>query len=115
MTYSFILALFLLVSFLLFGASCFLLPRMKSEFERYGLPNKRRFVGGLQLLGGLGLLVGQLVTPVLTLIASAGLCILMLLGVRVRLQIKDPWYSILPALSYALLSGYLFFITLISL
>ncbi len=87
---------------------------MKLEFERYGLPDKRRFVGILQLLGGLGLLVGQIFTPVLTLIASAGLCILMLLGVFVRLKIKDPWYTIMPALSYALLSGYLFIMTLLT-
>ncbi len=112
MKYIQILSLFLILSFLFFGASCFLLPRMKFEFERYGLPNKRRFVGGLQLLGGLGLLVGQLVTPVLTLIASAGLCILMLLGAAVRVKINDPWIAILPALFYALLSGYLFIRTL---
>jgi hypothetical protein len=109
------LALFLLLSFLFFGASCFLSPRIELEFERYGLSSRRQFVGVLQLLGSLGLLVGQLVTPVLTLIASAGLCILMLLGVAVRIKIKDPWYSILPALSYAILSGYLFFITLVSM
>jgi hypothetical protein len=85
---------------------------MKFEFDRYGLPHKRKIVGVLQLLGSLGLLAGLLFTPVLILIASAGLCILMMLGVAVRLKIKDPWLAILPALCYALLSGYLFIRTL---
>ncbi len=85
---------------------------MKIEFDRYGLPGRRKLVGALQLLGGLGLIFGLLFTPVLILVASAGLCTLMLLGVAVRIKIKDPWFAILPALSYAALSGYLFFKTL---
>ncbi|NNJ88153.1 MAG: hypothetical protein HKP53_02015 [Eudoraea sp.] len=107
-----ILPLFLILSFLFFGISCFLLPRMKFEFDRYGLPTKRKLVGALQLLGSLGLLVGLLFEPLVILIASAGLCILMLLGVAIRLKINDPFLAILPALSYALLSGYLFIKTL---
>jgi uncharacterized membrane protein YphA (DoxX/SURF4 family) len=112
MKYIEILSLFLFLSFLFFGASCFLLPKMKYEFDRYGLPSKRRIVGGLQLFGSLGLIIGLLFTPILILISSAGLCILMLLGVAVRLKIKDPWFAILPALFFALLSGYLFIRTL---
>jgi uncharacterized membrane protein YphA (DoxX/SURF4 family) len=112
MKYLEILSLFLFFSFLFFGASCFLLPKMKYEFDRYGLPSKRKLVGGLQLLGSLGLLIGLLAAPILILISSAGLCILMLLGIAVRLKIKDPWFAILPALLFALLSGYLFIRTL---
>ncbi|WP_367180456.1 DoxX family protein [uncultured Muriicola sp.] len=108
MNYIQIVTLFLIVSFLFFGTSCFLLPKMKFEFDRYGLPDKRRLVGGLQLLGSLGLIIGLLFTPVLILISSACLCILMLLGVIVRLKINDPWFAVLPALSYSFLSGFLF-------
>jgi len=85
---------------------------MKFEFDRYGLPAKRKLVGALQLCGSLGLLLGLIITPVITLIASAGLFILMFLGVAVRLKIHDPLLAILPALTYALLSGYLFIRTL---
>lgn len=115
MIYNQILPIFLILSFSFFGASCFLLPRMKSEFDRYGVPTKRRLVGGLQIFGSLALLIGLLFTPILILIASAGLCILMLLGVVIRLKIKDPWFAILPAFAYAFLTGYLFMKTLIFL
>lgn len=85
---------------------------MKFEFDRYGLPTKRKLVGALQLCGSFGLLLGLFVSPFLTLIASAGLCILMCLGVAVRLKINDPLLAILPAFTYAILSGYLFIKTL---
>lgn len=101
------LLFFLAFSFLFFGTGCFLLPRMKHEFERYRLPHLRKTVGGLQLLGGAGLIFGFFLSPPIGLLASACLSILMLLGVVIRIKIKDPLLAILPALTYAILSAYL--------
>jgi hypothetical protein len=81
---------------------------MKLEFVRYNLKEKRILIGYLQLTGSLGLLIGYWSYPMLTMLASAGLAILMFLGVGVRRKVKDPVTASLPALSYALLCSYLF-------
>lgn len=80
---------------------------MKLEFERYGLSRYRIIVGLLQLLGGIGLLVGVYLSPLLLLIVSAGFFILMVLGFLVRIKIKDGVIKSTPALIYALLSLYI--------
>ncbi|QBA64163.1 DoxX family protein [Muriicola soli] len=107
------LSLFLAFSFLFFGFSCFFAPRMKHEFIRYGLPHQRRIVGILQLIGSAGLFIGMVTGPMLSVLALAGLAILMSMGVIVRIKIKDPWPAILPAFIYAFLCGYLFYDTVI--
>ncbi|WP_372975469.1 DoxX family protein [Muriicola sp.] len=104
-----ILGLFLAFSFLIFGISCLFAPKMKKEFERYRLADKRRLTGILQLLGSAGLFFGIYLSAALSLTASAGLALLMLFGVIVRIRIRDPWPAVLPALFYALLSAYLFY------
>ena len=96
-------------SFLFFGAACFIAKKMKLEFERYGLASYRKTVGALQLLGGIGLLVGMASFPILQLWAAAGLSILMLLGFLVRLKIKDTFLLAAPSLSYAVLNAYIFY------
>ncbi|NER11292.1 DoxX-like family protein [Muriicola jejuensis] len=104
-----LLSFFLVFSFLFFGMSCLFAPRMKREFERYGLQDQRRLTGVLQLAGSAGLLAGLMYSPLLALFALAGLTLLMLLGVGVRLKISDPWPALLPALFYATACAYLFF------
>lgn len=81
---------------------------MKTEFVRYGLVQQRTTVGVLQLIGAVGLFLGYLYNPVLQLIASLGLCILMILGFGVRLKIKDSFIQSAPSLLYALINGYIF-------
>jgi len=81
---------------------------MKDEFKRYGLEKFALLTSILQMLGGIGLIVGLLVHPIL-LISSAGLSILMLFGFSVRLKIKDGFWQSLPALSYFMLNSYLFY------
>ena len=103
------LTLFSGFSFLFFGSACFLTKKMKTEFERYGLTTYRRLVGALQIIGGLGLIVGSMYYPVLQLVAAAGLAILMLLGFLVRLKIKDTFILAAPSLGYALLNAYIFY------
>ena len=104
-----LLGFFLGFSFLFFGLSCLFAPRMKREFDRYGLQGQRYLIGTLQLAGSTGLLAGLVYTPFLSLLALAGLTLLMILGVAVRLKIRDPWPAILPALFYASACAYLFF------
>jgi len=103
------LTLFSACSFLLFGIACFTTVQMKKEFTRYGLASYRNIVGALQLLGGLGLLLGLYDSTILQIAAAAGLSILMVLGFMVRLKIKDSVIQALPSLSYAILNAYIFF------
>ena len=80
---------------------------MNSEFKRFGLDNFRRLTGGLELLGGIGLLTGFSSQSVL-LISSGGLALLMLLGFGVRLKIKDGFLNSSPALFFMILNLYIF-------
>lgn len=75
---------------------------MSAEFERYRMPQMRVLTAILELLGALGLLCGP--TPRWIGAAAAGLSGLMLAALLVRLRIKDPWYSLLPALFLLLLN-----------
>ena len=96
------------VSFLLYGIGCFTSPYMKEEFVRYGIPQLRKLIGVLQLLGSLGIIVGSRLEYFQTL-STLGICLLMLFGVITRIVIKDGLKKTLPALFYCLLNGYLCF------
>ncbi len=89
-------ALISAVLFLVYGSLCLFSGGMEEEFERYGLSRFRRLTGGLELIGGVGLLVG-LFLPAVMIAASAGLAVLMLLGVIARVRVRDPLLEILPA------------------
>lgn len=101
-----ILIWFSAISFLFFGLGCFIAPLMKQEFARYRLTRFRKIVGALQLAGAAGLIAG-LYTPILGQLASAGLAVLMLFGVGVRISIRDTVIQTLPAFAYMLLNAYL--------
>ena len=88
---------------------------MKTEFKRYGLNDKRKLVGILQLAGALGLIFGYLYSPFACLFSASGLCLLMLLGFGVRLKIRDSVLQSTPALFYAVLNGYIALVILQSL
>ena len=79
---------------------------MRGEFVRYGLASQRHIVGVLQLLGACGLLAGRQL-PWLGQLAAVGLALLMLLGVGVRIKIKDTLLQTIPALVYLALNAYL--------
>ena len=100
------LNLFSAMSFLLYGTSCLLSLRMRGEFIRYGVSRYRVLVGWLQVVGGIGLIAGFWMSGVGAL-AALGLSILMLLGVGVRIQIKDSVLQTLPAACYLLINAYL--------
>ena len=106
------LVAFSAVSFVFFGLACLKSEKMHSEFARYGLNRWRTTVGTLQLLGAAGLLVGFW-SDTIAAIASAGLMLIMFLGVYVRLKIHDTPLQTLPALFYMVLNAWIF-INLIS-
>lgn len=108
MTNNFLL-IFSAISFLFFGIGCLANPYLKSEFERYGVPQFRALTGYLQLLGAAGIFVGFYIIA-LQLLSCLGLSILMLFGLGIRIKIKDPFLQSFPALFYCLLNGYLFWV-----
>jgi uncharacterized membrane protein YphA (DoxX/SURF4 family) len=96
------------LTFILYGLLCLFTNHMKTEFKRYGLSQLRTLTGILELLGGIGLLVGHFYAPLISL-SAAGLALLMLLGIIVRLKTKDPLIQILPAFLLMLINlGILF-------
>jgi hypothetical protein len=82
--------------FLGYGSLVLFSGGMRAEFERFGLARFRRATGALEVLGGLGLVVG-LRSPAVLALASGGLALLMLLGVATRIRVRDPLLEILPA------------------
>lgn len=109
MSYIYYLGFFNAFCFLFYGASCLFSKKMKVEFNRFQLTDQHRNLTGiLQLLGAIGLVIGLIGSDVLAILASAGLSLLMFIGVGVRVKIKDPVLDTLPAAFFALLN---FFIT----
>ncbi len=102
-----LLILFTAISFIIFGFNCLFSTKMQREFRRYGLEKFRISTGLLQIAGSLGLIVG-LKYPSILLLASAGLALLMLMGVITRVIIKDKLIQLLPAIFYLCICLYLF-------
>jgi hypothetical protein len=55
-------------------------------------------------MGSIGLLLGLYISPILLLLASSGLCILMLSGFVVRIKIKDNFIQSSPSFIFASLN-----------
>ena len=96
-----VLTWFSSLAFIYFGVNCFYSEFIISEFNRYELPKFRKITGFLQLLGAAGLLIGLYFNPLLLLLASTGLCVLMLAGFIVRLKIKDNFIKSSPSFIFA--------------
>ncbi len=96
------------LSFMGYGITYFTSSKMKNEFKRFGLEQAGALTAILEILGALGLLLGFKFHPVL-LIAAGGLSILMLLGLAIRIKVKDSVWVSLPALFFMLLNAYIFF------
>lgn len=99
------------LSFLGYGIAYFTSTKMKSEFKRFGLEKAGALTAILEILGALGLLVGLKYHPIL-LIAAAGLSLLMLVGVAVRIKVKDSVWVSLPAFFFMVLNAYIFYLSL---
>ena len=92
--------------FLYYGAACLLANGMVEEFERYGLSRFRRATGALEVLGAIGLLVGYLFLP-LSILSAGGLSVLMLLGLGVRVKVRDSIQEMLPAVFLLLVNAFI--------
>jgi hypothetical protein len=105
------LVLFSGVSFIIYGSLLLVSAEMQNEFKRFGLEKFTTLVGVLELLGGIGLLVGIKVSFIL-LISSGGLFLLMLLGFGVRVKIKDSFWLSFPSFFFMSLNLFVFFNTI---
>lgn len=86
------------LAFLYYGLAVLCTGAMAAEFQRYGLPQFRKLVGALEVLGAVGLLAGYAL-PGLVPWAAGGLCLLMASGVAVRVRSGDSAGQALQALA----------------
>jgi len=105
------LILFSAISFLIYGIAYFVSTNMKNEFKRFGLEKFGIVTAVLELTGAFGLFIG-LQNYTILIFASGGLALLMLLGVGVRIKMKDSLLVSLPAFFYFLLNSYILYKTL---
>lgn len=106
-----VLVLFSGISFIIYGSLLFVSTEMRNEFKRFELEKFTTLTGILELLGGVGLLVGLKVSFIM-LISSGGLALLMLLGFGVRIKAKDRFWLSFPSLFFMLLNLYVFLIAI---
>tara|TARA_B100000886_G_C20383618_1_gene475040 strand:- start:770 stop:1108 length:339 start_codon:yes stop_codon:yes gene_type:complete len=100
--------LFTAISFIVYGYSSFVSRRMKSEYARWGYNNQRKIVGFLQLLGGLGLVIGIKI-DILLILTSFCFIMMMIMAIFIRIKIKDNVVDILPAITYLFLNILIFY------
>jgi len=91
------------LSFLGYGVHCLRSESMRSEFARYGLAHLRVLTGALEVLAGIGLLVG-LWWPLALQVSSAGLALLMLCALVARIRVRDAVPLWLPAFALLVLN-----------
>jgi uncharacterized membrane protein YphA (DoxX/SURF4 family) len=84
------------ISFFYYGVHCIFSFKMKAEFDRYGLQPFRSLVGALEVLGGLGVFCGAVWKPILAP-SAFGLALLMILGLGVRVKVRDSLAQMFPA------------------
>lgn len=92
--------------FLYYGLLCLFADGMVDEFKRYGLSRFRRVTGALEVLGATGLIAGYLF-PVLSALSAAGLAFLMLLGLAVRVKVRDSLLEMVPAAFLLLVNAFI--------
>lgn len=103
-----LLVLFSSVSFIIYGSLLLVSAKMQNEFKRFDLEIFTTLVGVLELLGGIGLLVG-LKFDFILLISSGGLAVLMLLGFGVRIKVKDGFWLSFPSFFFMVINLFIFF------
>jgi uncharacterized membrane protein len=95
------------LAFVVYGVLCLASPSMQAEFVRFGLSRFRVLTGVLEVLAGVGLLVGLRWSPALWL-SAGGVALLMLGVVVLRISMGDRVSAIAPALILLVVNGYLF-------
>jgi len=98
--------LFSALSFLAYGLGCFTSRHLKKEFIRFGFSAERGVIGLLQICGALGL-IGGLWIPPLGKASAGGLALMMLVGILVRIKIRDGLLKTTPAVLYFFANAYL--------
>ncbi len=83
--------------FLSYGIACLFMDGMKRDFERFGLSHLRILTGTLEVLGALGLILGQFWPPLVPL-SAGGLALMMFVGIATRIRVLDSLAQTLPAL-----------------
>ncbi|MDI5896690.1 DoxX family protein [Flavobacterium yafengii] len=106
-----VLIFFSAISFLIYGIAYFVSTNMKNEFKRFGLEKFGILTAVLELTGAFGLFIG-IQNYTILVFASGGLALLMLLGVGVRIKMRDSFLVSLPAFFYFLLNVYILYKTL---
>lgn len=101
-----VLALLSGLAFVYYGYGVLFRVELRGEFERYGLPGFRTFVGVMEVLGGVAVLLGLAFAP-LGAFAAAGLTTMMVLGLIVRFRLDDPRRLMVPAASLAVVNAVL--------
>ena len=96
--------LFTGISFIIYGINSFYSKRMIREFKRWGYKKHRKTISSLQILGGLGLVIGLQINIIL-IASSLCLSIMMFVAIIVRVKINDNVARILPAITYLVLSS----------
>ncbi len=91
-----VLALVSGLSFLHYGYEILFRPRLQEEFSRYGMPGVRTFVGVMEMAGGAAVMLGLAFAP-LGALAAAGLTVLMILGLILRIRLRDAPRLMVPA------------------
>ena len=99
------------LSFIAYGITYFTSPHMKEEFVRFGLPGLGTLTATFQILGAAGLIAGFWF-PILLVLASGGLSLMMLLGLAVRIKVKDSLWVSLPALFFFVLNTGIFVVAI---
>lgn len=106
-----ILQFLLAIAFVAAGGMKLAVPREKALermawVEDYSA-GQVRFIGAVELLGGLGLVLPALtgIAPVLTPIAAGGLAVAMLLAVLVHVRRRDPAAETMPSIVLFLLTS----------
>lgn len=84
---------------------------MKMEFKRFGLVKVGLLTIILEFIGAVGLIVGLKFNPLLV-VSSFGLALLMLVGLIVRIRLKDTIWVSLPALLFMGLNTYIFWVSI---
>jgi hypothetical protein len=95
-----------IIAFVSYGVSCFYSNKLIFEFKRYGCESWRKLIAGLEIAGGIGLLIGFEYAP-LRVFCSACLAVLMICAISVRIKIKDPFLACVPAISLFFINLYL--------